>query len=66
MVEFLLEAGTSFLSKDRYNLNGGSTPLDEALISGNKKLIKLVEVARASQLLEFFDQFQQETTYARL
>ncbi|CAL9012918.1 unnamed protein product [Prunus brigantina] len=66
MAEFLLEAGTSVLSKDRYNLNGGSTPLDEARISGNKKLMKLLEVARALQLSEFSDQYHQETTYACL
>ena len=29
------------------------TPLDEDRIGGNKKLIKLLEVARASQLSEF-------------
>ncbi|ONI09416.1 hypothetical protein PRUPE_5G237000 [Prunus persica] len=46
MAEFLLEAGSSVLSKDRW----GRTPLDEARIGGNKKLIKLLEVARASQL----------------
>ncbi|CAL2248311.1 unnamed protein product [Prunus armeniaca] len=53
IAEFLLEAGASVLSKDRGNgrekmNNGESTPLDEARISGNKKLIKLLEVAIAS------------------
>lgn len=62
MAEFLLEAGASVLSKDRW----GSTPLDEARIGGNKKLIKLLEVARASQLSEFSDQYHQETTQACL
>ncbi|XP_021803158.1 potassium channel SKOR-like isoform X1 [Prunus avium] len=55
MAEFLLEAGASVLSKDRW----GRTPLDEARIGGNKKLIKLLEVARASQLSEFSDQYHQ-------
>ncbi|CAB4281433.1 unnamed protein product [Prunus armeniaca] len=45
MAKFLLEAGASVLSKDRW----GRTPLDEARIGGNKKLIKLLEVARTSQ-----------------
>ncbi|KAL6281725.1 hypothetical protein ACE6H2_018606 [Prunus campanulata] len=58
MAEFLLEAGSSVLSKDRW----GRTPLDEARIGGNKKLIKLLEVARASQLSEFSDQYHQETS----
>ncbi|CAL9031743.1 unnamed protein product [Prunus brigantina] len=58
MADFLLEAGSSVLSKDRW----GRTPLDEARIGGNKKLIKLLEVARASQLSEFSDQYHQETT----
>ncbi|CAN6584787.1 unnamed protein product [Malus baccata var. baccata] len=55
MAEFLLEAGASVLSKDRW----GRTPLDEARIGGNKKLIKLLEVARASQLSEFSDHSQE-------
>ncbi|PQQ15447.1 hypothetical protein Pyn_28840 [Prunus yedoensis var. nudiflora] len=58
MSEFLLEAGSSVLSKDRW----GRTPLDEARIGGNKKLIKLLEVARASQLSEFSNQYHQETS----
>ncbi|KAI5330579.1 hypothetical protein L3X38_029977 [Prunus dulcis] len=62
MAEFLLEAGASVLSKDRW----GCTPLDEARIGGNKKLIKLLEVARASQLSEFSDQYHQQTTQACL
>ncbi|XP_068308778.1 potassium channel SKOR-like [Pyrus communis] len=55
MAEFLLEAGASVLSKDRW----GRTPLDEARIGGNKKLIKLLEVARASQLSDFSDHSQE-------
>ncbi|KAI5330578.1 hypothetical protein L3X38_029976 [Prunus dulcis] len=58
MAEFLLEAGSSVISKDRW----GRTPLDEARIGGNKKLIKLLEVARASQLSEFSNQYHQETS----
>ncbi|GMN46089.1 hypothetical protein TIFTF001_015266 [Ficus carica] len=49
MAELLLNAGASVYSKDRW----GNTPLDEARIGGNKKLIKLLELARSSQLLEF-------------
>ncbi|KAM3703026.1 hypothetical protein ACJW31_04G066200 [Castanea mollissima] len=46
VVELLLEAGASVLSKDRW----GNTALDDALIGGNKNLIKLLKVARTSQL----------------
>ncbi|BBH03584.1 SLOW GROWTH 1 [Prunus dulcis] len=41
------------VNKLRKDCRWGSTPLDEACIGGNEKLIKLLEVARASQLLEF-------------
>ncbi|KAJ7975285.1 putative Potassium channel SKOR [Quillaja saponaria] len=51
MAELLLEAGASVLSKDRW----GNTPLDEARIGGNKNMIKLLEVARSSQLAELFE-----------
>ena len=31
----------------------GKTPLDEGQVSGNKKLIKLLEEAKSAQILEF-------------
>ncbi|KAL3574946.1 hypothetical protein D5086_023047 [Populus alba] len=46
IASLLLEAGASVFPKDRW----GNTPLDEARIGGNKDLIKLLEVARASQI----------------
>ncbi|XP_062118093.1 potassium channel SKOR-like isoform X2 [Humulus lupulus] len=55
MAELLLEAGATVFSKDRW----GNTPLDEARIGGDKKLIKLLEVARSSQLLEFSESYQE-------
>ncbi|KAM5570352.1 potassium channel SKOR [Rosa sericea] len=51
MAEFLLEAGASVLSKDRW----GKTPLDEARIGGSNKLMQLLESTRLSQLSEFSD-----------
>eukprot|EP00257_Ricinus_communis_P028191 XP_025015605.1 potassium channel SKOR isoform X3 [Ricinus communis] len=45
----LLEAGASVFSKDRW----GNTPLDDARVGGNKNLIKLLEVARTTQMSEF-------------
>ncbi|KAK7825798.1 potassium channel skor [Quercus suber] len=55
VAELLLEAGASVLSKDRW----GNTALDDALIGGNKNLIKLLKVARTSQLSGLSD-FSQE------
>lgn len=55
MAELLLDAGASVICKDRW----GKTPLDDARIGGNKKLIKLLEVARSSQLLEFSESSQE-------
>ncbi|KAL5545105.1 hypothetical protein UlMin_008889, partial [Ulmus minor] len=49
MAELLLDAGASVYSKDRW----GNTPIDEARIGGNKNLLKLLEVARSSQMSEF-------------
>ncbi|KAL2317285.1 hypothetical protein Fmac_031161 [Flemingia macrophylla] len=49
MAQFLLEAGASVFSKDRW----GNTPLDEARMCGNKNLIKLLEDAKSAQLSEF-------------
>ncbi|KAG6619781.1 hypothetical protein I3842_Q081600 [Carya illinoinensis] len=48
VAELLIEAGASILLKDRW----GNTPLDDACIYGDKNLIKLLEVARTSQLSE--------------
>lgn len=47
IASLLIEAGASVFPKDRW----GNTPLDEARIGGNKDLIKLFEVARASQIV---------------
>ncbi|KAL5545186.1 hypothetical protein UlMin_008970, partial [Ulmus minor] len=55
IAELLLDAGASVFSKDRW----GNTPLDEAHIGENKSLIKLLEVARSSQMLEFSDSSQE-------
>ncbi|EXC20599.1 Potassium channel SKOR [Morus notabilis] len=49
MAKLLLEAGASVFSKDRW----GNTPLDEGRMCGNKNLIKLLEDAKAAQLLDF-------------
>ncbi|KAG5041834.1 hypothetical protein AAZX31_05G232600 [Glycine max] len=48
MAEVLLEAGASVLSKDRW----GNTPLHEAHTGGDRNMIKMLEVAKASQLVE--------------
>ncbi|KAL5556457.1 hypothetical protein UlMin_038693 [Ulmus minor] len=49
MAEFILDAGASVYLKDRW----GNTPIDEARIGGNKNLLKLLEVAKSSQMSEF-------------
>ncbi|KAL5815414.1 hypothetical protein ACOSQ4_026055 [Xanthoceras sorbifolium] len=49
IAKLLIEAGASVVSKDRW----GNTPLDDARIGGSKNLIKLLEVARTSQMSEF-------------
>ncbi|XP_062107641.1 potassium channel SKOR isoform X2 [Humulus lupulus] len=51
MAKLLIEAGASVFSKDRW----GNTPLDEGRMCGNKNLIKLLEDAKAAQLLDFPD-----------
>ncbi|CAL5189896.1 unnamed protein product [Lathyrus oleraceus] len=56
MAKLLLEAGASVFTKDRW----GNTPLDEARMSGNKNLIKMLEDAKSAQLTEF--PFPQEIT----
>ncbi|XP_027339894.1 potassium channel SKOR-like [Abrus precatorius] len=48
MAELLLDAGASVLSKDRW----GNTPLHEAHTGGNRNMIKRLEVAKVSQLVE--------------
>ncbi|RDX75537.1 Potassium channel SKOR, partial [Mucuna pruriens] len=48
MAELLLEAGASVLSKDRW----GNTPIHEAHTGGNRHMIKMLEVAKVSQLAE--------------
>ncbi|KAK7320201.1 hypothetical protein RJT34_04937 [Clitoria ternatea] len=48
IADLLLKAGASVLSKDRW----GNTPLHEAHIGGNRNMIKMLEVAKASQLAE--------------
>ncbi|XP_009147314.1 potassium channel SKOR isoform X1 [Brassica rapa] len=47
----LVEAGANVLKKDRW----GNTPLDEALVCGNKMLIKLLEDAKTSQMSTFLN-----------
>ncbi|KAI4352081.1 hypothetical protein L6164_006367 [Bauhinia variegata] len=54
MAELLLEAGASVLSKDRW----GNTPLDEARTGGGGKMIKMLEVAKISQLAELSNSIQ--------
>ncbi|KAI5434670.1 hypothetical protein KIW84_021484, partial [Lathyrus oleraceus] len=56
MANLLLEAGASVFTKDRW----GNTPLDEARMSGNKNLIKMLEDAKSAHLTEF--PFSQEIT----
>ncbi|KAJ4961672.1 hypothetical protein NE237_021582 [Protea cynaroides] len=55
MAKFLIEAGASVFSKDRW----GNTPLDEGRICGNKNLIKLLEDAKHAQLSEYSDHTQE-------
>ncbi|KAK2994259.1 hypothetical protein RJ640_013158 [Escallonia rubra] len=57
MAKFLLEAGASVFSKDRW----GNTPLDEGRMCGNKNMIKLLEEAKCSQLAELPDRSQEIT-----
>lgn len=45
MAKMLVEAGASVISKDRW----GNSPLDEARLCGNKKLIKLLEDVKNAQ-----------------
>lgn len=52
LAKLLLESGASVLSRDRW----GNTPLDEGRMSGNKHLIKLLEIAKSSQLAEISNQ----------
>ncbi|KAL9459366.1 hypothetical protein AB3S75_002712 [Citrus x aurantiifolia] len=54
MAKLLVEAGASVFPKDRW----GNTPLDEGRMCGNKNLIKLLEDAKSTQLLEFPHGFQ--------
>ncbi|KAK3020686.1 hypothetical protein RJ639_045592 [Escallonia herrerae] len=61
MAKFLLEAGASVFSKDRW----GNTPLDEGRMCGNKNMIKLLEEAKCSQLAELPDQSQEITDKTR-
>ncbi|PWA67392.1 Ankyrin repeat-containing protein [Artemisia annua] len=49
IAKLLVEAGASVLLKDRW----GNTPLDEARLSGNTILIKLLEEVKYLQLPEF-------------
>ncbi|XP_055810942.1 potassium channel SKOR-like [Solanum dulcamara] len=49
MARLLLGAGASVFSKDRW----GNTPMDEARLSGNNQLIKLLEEAISAQISEF-------------
>ncbi|KAI9087397.1 hypothetical protein K1719_030717 [Acacia pycnantha] len=55
VAEMLIEAGASVLSTDRW----GHTPLDEARIGGNRSMIRLLEVAKISQLAEVSDGIQE-------
>ncbi|KAK1398203.1 hypothetical protein POM88_008066 [Heracleum sosnowskyi] len=52
LAKLLLESGASVLSRDRWE----NTPLDEGRMSGNKNLIKLLEIAKSSQLAEISNQ----------
>ncbi|XP_047974109.1 potassium channel SKOR-like isoform X2 [Salvia hispanica] len=48
MGKLLVEAGASVLTKDRW----GNSPIDEGRICGNKNMIRLLEEARTTQLLD--------------
>ncbi|KAL1566753.1 hypothetical protein AAHA92_02325 [Salvia divinorum] len=48
MGKLLVEAGASVLTKDRW----GNSPIDEGRICGNKNMIRLLEEAKATQLLD--------------
>ncbi|XP_031279478.1 potassium channel SKOR-like [Pistacia vera] len=47
--KLLIETGASVFVKDRW----GNIPLDESRINGDKNMMKLLEVARTSQMFEF-------------
>ncbi|KAJ0105934.1 hypothetical protein Patl1_19539 [Pistacia atlantica] len=47
--KLLIETGASVFVKDRW----GNIPLDESRINGDKNMMKLLEVARTSQMSEF-------------
>ncbi|VFQ76694.1 unnamed protein product [Cuscuta campestris] len=49
MAKLLLEAGASVLLKDRW----GNTAVDEAIETGNKQLIELLEEAKSAELSKF-------------
>ncbi|CAI9110274.1 OLC1v1010268C1 [Oldenlandia corymbosa var. corymbosa] len=51
MAKILLDAGASVLSKDRW----GNTPLDEARITRNKKMVSLLEAAKPLETSELPD-----------
>ncbi|KAM7251465.1 hypothetical protein ACFE04_023348 [Oxalis oulophora] len=57
MVNTLIEAGASVLSRDRW----GNTPVDDARIGGNRDLIKLLEAARNSKIPELSGCSQQNS-----
>ncbi|KAK4353942.1 hypothetical protein RND71_026136 [Anisodus tanguticus] len=55
MARLLLGGGASVFSKDRtpIMMQMGKTPVDEARLSGNNQLIKLLEEAKSAQIAEF-------------
>ncbi|KAG9137578.1 hypothetical protein Leryth_019769 [Lithospermum erythrorhizon] len=57
MAKLLVQAGASVLLKDRW----GHTPVQEAVNSGNKIIIKLLEESKSSQLSKFPDHSQEIT-----
>ncbi|KAL5174766.1 Potassium channel SKOR [Glycine soja] len=57
--ELLLEAGASVLSKDRW----GNTSLHEAHTGGDRNMIKMLEVAKASQLPELSDNIHETQVF---
>ncbi|KAL8125438.1 hypothetical protein AgCh_012942 [Apium graveolens] len=62
LAKLLLESGASVLSRDRW----GNTPLDEGRMSGNQNLIRLLEIAKASQLDEISNQSHEITDKPQL